>query len=149
MANRGKKKRTWLYMDEIYLMFNNEYSGRFLYELYKRTRKYGGIPTVITQNVEDLLKSDIARSMLSNSQFIILMNQAASDRKQLEDILQLSQAQLNYVTNSDCGYGLIIVGGLIVPCKFEVSDKEYRLMTTKPEEFIGCVKVCIFTFPEP
>lgn len=70
VPNRGKKKRTWLYMDEIYLMFNNEYSGRFLYELYKRTRKYGGIPTGITQNVEDLFKSDIARSMLSNSQFI-------------------------------------------------------------------------------
>lgn len=135
VSNRGKK-RTWLYMDEIYLMFNNEYSGRFLYELYKRTRKYGGIPTGITQNVEDLLKSDIARSMLSNSQFIILMDQAAADRKQLADILQLSQAQLNYVTNSDCGHGLIIAGGLIVPCKFEISDKEYRLMTTKPEEFI-------------
>ena len=139
VANRGKKKRTWLYMDEIYLMFNNEYSGRFLYELYKRTRKYGGIPTGITQNVEDLLKSDIARSMLSNSQFIILMDQAASDRKQLADILQLSQAQLNYVTNSDCGHGLIIAGGLIVPCKFEVSEKEYRLMTTKPEEFMEVV----------
>ncbi|MGE5474535.1 MAG: VirB4-like conjugal transfer ATPase, CD1110 family [Ignavibacteriales bacterium] len=136
VSNRGKKKRTWLYMDEIYLMFNNEYSGRFLYELYKRTRKYGGIPTGITQNVEDLLKSDIARSMLSNSQFIILMDQAASDRKQLADILQLSQAQLNYVTNSDCGHGLIVAGGLIVPCKFEISEKEYRLMTTKPEEFM-------------
>ncbi|MGE5474803.1 MAG: VirB4-like conjugal transfer ATPase, CD1110 family [Ignavibacteriales bacterium] len=136
VSNREKKKRTWLYMDEIYLMFNNEYSGRFLYELYKRTRKYGGIPTGITQNVEDLLKSDIARSMLSNSQFIILMDQAASDRKQLADILQLSQAQLNYVTNSDCGHGLIVAGGLIVPCKFEISEKEYRLMTTKPEEFM-------------
>ena len=86
VANRGKKK-TWLYMDEIYLMFNNEYSGRFLYELYKRSRKYGGIPTGITQNVKDLLKSDVARSMLSNSQFIILMDQEASDRKQLADIL--------------------------------------------------------------
>lgn len=67
------------------------------------------------------------------------MDQAASDRKQLADILQLSQAQLNYVTNSDCGHGLIVVGGLIVPCKFEISEKEYRLMTTKPEEFMEVV----------
>lgn len=64
------------------------------------------------------------------------MDQAASDRKQLADILQLSQAQLNYVTNSDSGHGSIIAGGLIVTCKFEISEKEYGVMTTKPEEFM-------------
>ncbi|WP_025718336.1 VirB4-like conjugal transfer ATPase, CD1110 family, partial [Paenibacillus polymyxa] len=80
--NRGKGKRTWIYIDEIYLLFANEYSAAFLYELYKRARKWGGIPTGITQNVEDLLKSDLARTMLSNSMFLMMLNQAKSDRRE-------------------------------------------------------------------
>ena len=77
--NRQKGKRTWLYIDEIYLLFQNEYSSNYLFELYKRARKWGLIPTGITQNVEDLLLSDNARRMLSNSDFIIMLNQATSD----------------------------------------------------------------------
>ncbi len=74
--NRAKGKRTWIYMDEVYLLFANEYSADFLFELYKRARKWGGVPTGITQNVEDLLKSETARSMLSNTDFVMMLNQA-------------------------------------------------------------------------
>ena len=83
VRNRERGIRTRIYIDEIYLLFRNEESANFLFELYKRARKWGGIPTGITQNVEDLLKSDTARSMLSNSEFILMLNQAASDREQL------------------------------------------------------------------
>ncbi len=88
-TNRAKGKRTWIYMDEIYLLFANEYSANFLFELYKRARKWGGVPTGITQNVEDLLKSETARSMLSNTDFIMMLNQAASDRNQLAKLLHV------------------------------------------------------------
>lgn len=134
--NRAIGKRTWIYIDEIYLLFNNEYSANFLFELYKRARKWGGIPTGITQNVEDLLKSDQARSMLSNSQFIMMLNQAASDRKELAELLNISDTQLGYVKNSAAGQGLMFCGGAIVPFidSFPKNTKLYQMMTTKVDE---------------
>ncbi len=133
--NRAKGKRTWIYMDEIYLLFANEYSANFLFELYKRARKWGGVPTGITQNVEDLLKSETARSMLSNTDFVMMLNQAASDRMQLAKILNISDNLLTYVTNSDSGHGLICCGGSIIPFKDKFPHNElYDLMTTKLEE---------------
>ena len=98
--NRKIGRRTWIYIDEIYLLFKNEYSDNYLFELWKRARKWGAIPTGITQNVEDLLRSDNARSMLSNSEFIYMLNQASSDRDELAHLLNISDQQLNYVTNS-------------------------------------------------
>lgn len=136
--NRAKGKRTWIYMDEIYLLFANEYSANFLFELYKRARKWGGVPTGITQNVEDLLKSETARSMLSNTDFIMMLNQATSDRIQLAKILNISDNLLSFVTNSDSGQGLICCGGSIVPFKDKFPHNElYGLMTTKLEEVRG------------
>lgn len=134
--NRSKGKRTWIYMDEIYLLFANEYSANFLFELYKRARKWGGVPTGITQNVEDLLKSELARRMLSNSDFLMMLNQAPSDRNELADLLNISDTQLSYVTNSDSGQGLLFVGNAIVPFKdeFPRNTKLYKMMTTKVEE---------------
>ncbi|MDD2402313.1 MAG: ATP-binding protein [Clostridia bacterium] len=134
--NRNKGKRTWLYMDEIYLLFANEYSANFLFELYKRARKWGAIPTGITQNIEDLLKSDLARRMLSNSEFLLLLNQSPSDRAELSKLLNISPAQLSYVTNSDAGQGLLFSGTSIVPFvdKFPTDTKLYQMMTTKVEE---------------
>lgn len=134
--NRSKGKRTWIYMDEIYLLFANEYSANFLFELYKRARKWGGVPTGITQNVEDLLKSELARRMLSNSDFLMMLNQAPSDRNELADLLNISDTQLSYVTNSDSGQGLLFVGNAIVPFKdeFPKNTKLYKMMTTKVEE---------------
>ncbi|MMZ48194.1 AAA-like domain protein [compost metagenome] len=138
--NRGKGKRTWIYIDEIYLLFANEYSAAFLYELYKRARKWGGIPTGITQNVEDLLKSDLARTMLSNSMFLMMLNQAKSDRRELATLLDISETQLSYVTNADSGQGLMFIGNGegkgIVPFhdEFPRDTRLYKMMTTKVDE---------------
>lgn len=133
--NRAKGKRTWIYMDEVYLLFANEYSANFLFELYKRARKWGGVPTGITQNVEDLLKSETARSMLSNTDFVMMLNQATSDRVQLARLLNISDNLLAYVTNSDSGQGLICCGGSVIPFRDKFPHNElYDLMTTKIDE---------------
>ena len=134
--NRDKGVRTWIYMDEIYLLFANEYSSQFLFELYKRARKWGGIPTGITQNVEDLLVSDTARSMLANSEFLMLLNQAPTDRIELSRLLNLSEQQLSYVTNSGEGEGVLVASGNVVPFvdKFPSGTMLYKMMTTKVDE---------------
>ena len=137
--NRNIGRRTWIYIDEIYLLFQNEYSANYLFELYKRARKWGGVPTGITQNVEDLLISDLARRMLSNSDFILLMNQAASDRAELEKLLNISSRQGNYVTNVPPGQGLLFTGTSIIPFvdKFPKDSGLYKMMTTNPDETAG------------
>lgn len=134
--NRAIGRRTWLYIDEIYLLFQNEYSANYLFELYKRARKWGGIPTGITQNVEDLLISDLARRMLSNSDYIMMLNQAPSDRAELAQLLNISNQQLGYVTNAPEGQGLLFSGTSIIPFvdKFPTDTKLYKMMTTKPDE---------------
>ncbi len=134
-VNRARGKRTWIYLDEIYLLFANEQSANFLYELYKRARKWGGVPTGITQNVEDLLKSETARSMLSNTDFVMMLNQATSDRIQLARLLNISDNLLTHVTSSESGSGLICCGGSIIPFVDKFPHNElYDLMTTKLEE---------------
>lgn len=137
--NRALGKRTWIYIDEIYLLFQNEYSANYLFELYKRARKWGAIPTGITQNVEDLLVSDLARRMLSNTDFVMMLNQAASDRVELAALLNISNQQLSYVTNSQAGQGLLFAGSSIVPFidKFPADTELYSMMTTKIEEIVA------------
>lgn len=136
--NRAIGKNTWIYIDEIYLLFKNEYSANFLFELYKRARKWGGVPTGITQNVKDLLGSETACSMLSNSDFILMLNQASSDRNELVKLLNISETLISYVTNSDEGQGLIFFGGSIIPFedKFPKNTKLYKMMTTKVGEIV-------------
>ena len=136
VENRKKGKHTWIYIDEMYLLFNNEYSADFFYELFKRSRKYGGVVTGITQNVEDLLRSETARTMLANSDFVMMLNQAATDRAELENMFNISPAQLQYITNSDPGHGLLFTGGSIIPFvdDFPKDTKLYKMMTTKLEE---------------
>lgn len=135
-ANRAKGIRTWFYIDEIYLLFSNEYSANYLFELWKRARKWGAIPTGITQNVEDLLKSDTARTMLANSEFLYLLNQAHSDRMELAKMLNISDAQLGFVKDVEAGQGLIRAGVNIVPFvdKFPADTQLYNMMTTNPDE---------------
>lgn len=134
--NREKGIRTWLYFDEFYLFFNDEYSAQFFFELWKRARKWGAIPTGITQNVEDLLLSDTARRILSNTEFAIMLNNSASDRQELAHIFGLSERQLKYITNSSAGQGLIVAGKNTVPFvdKFPADTSIYKVLTTKPEE---------------
>lgn len=135
-ANRMKGKETFIFIDEIYLLFMHEYSAQFLFKLWKRVRKYGAFCTGITQNVDDLLQSHTARTMLSNSEFIVMLNQAATDRIELAKLLNISELQLSYITNVDAGHGLIKVGSSLVPFanKFPRNTKLYRLMSTKPGE---------------
>ena len=138
IQNRKKGKRTWFYIDEIYLLFTNETSASFLKQLYKRARKWNGVPTGITQNVEDLLLSDTARSMLSNCEFIQMLNQAPLDRAELAALLNISPSQLSYITNRNSGEGLLYVGKAIVPFidRFPKNTNLYKAMTTKPDEIM-------------
>ena len=139
IANRKKGKQTFIFIDEIYILFMHEYSAQFLFKLWKRVRKYGAFCTGLTQNVEDLLQSHTARTMLSNSEFIIMLNQAATDQFELAKLLNISQQQLSFIRNVDAGHGLIKVGSSLVPFEnnFPKNTKLYRLMTTKPGEFNG------------
>ncbi|WP_080835086.1 VirB4-like conjugal transfer ATPase, CD1110 family [Cohnella massiliensis] len=134
--NRAKGKNTFIIIDEIYLLFQHEYSANFLFTLWKRVRKYGAFCTGITQNVDDLLQSHTARTMLANSEFIVMLNQAATDRAELAGLLNISDLQLSYITNVDAGNGLMKVGSSLVPFtdRFPRHTKLYRLMTTKPGE---------------
>ena len=92
--NRGLKRNTWIYIDEIYLLFQHEYSANFLFTLWKRMKKYQACGTGISQNIEDLLQSHTARTMLANSEFLIMLNQAATDREELAHLLNISDNQL-------------------------------------------------------
>ncbi|MBR0455692.1 MAG: ATP-binding protein, partial [Firmicutes bacterium] len=134
--NRQKGKQTFVFIDEIYLLFMHEYSAQFLFKLWKRVIKYGAFCTGITQNVLDLLQSHTARTMLSNSEFIVMLNQAATDRIELAKLLNISDRQLSYITNVDAGHGLIKVGSSLVPFEnnFPKDTKLYQLMTSKPGE---------------
>lgn len=134
--NRDSGKHTWIYFDEAHLLFQNEYAQNFLFSLYKQARKYGGIPTGMTQNIVDMLTSDEAITMLANSEYIMLLNQAETDIREIRDLYSLSDNQLNYVRNSKAGSGLIKYGGSILPFddEFPKETELYQLMTTKLEE---------------
>ena len=145
IQNRKAGKYTHVYIDEIYLFFANgsgsghsitNYSSEFLYKCWKRFRKYGATLTGITQNVEECLLSNTARMMFANSEFLLMLNQATTDREQLARLLGASDTQMSYVDNAPAGHGLIKVGGAIVPFANELpkNTELYRLMSTKPGE---------------
>lgn len=138
IRNRQQGRNTWIYIDEIYLLFQHEYSANFLFTLWKRVRKYRACCTGITQNVDDLLQSHTARTMLANSEFLVMLNQAATDRTELARLLNISDNQLSYITNVDSGRGLIKCGSAIVPFMDNFpQNRLYRLMTTKPSDSDG------------
>ena len=134
--NWKKGKRTHLFIDEFHVVFQNEYSSNFFNSAWRQFRKRNAYPTGITQNVEYLLASVTARTMLSNSEFIVMNNQSASDRAELAKLLNISEQQLSYVTNADAGCGLMRIGNALVPFqnKLNTDTALYRLMTTKPGE---------------
>ena len=145
IQNRREGKYTHVYIDEIYLFFANgsgsghsitNYSSEFLYKCWKRFRKYGATLTGITQNVEECLLSNTARMMFANSEFLLMLNQATTDREQLARLLGASDTQMSYVDNAPAGHGLIKVGGAIVPFANELpkNTELYRLMSTRPNE---------------
>ncbi|WP_116722081.1 VirB4-like conjugal transfer ATPase, CD1110 family [Intestinimonas butyriciproducens] len=136
VENKARGRFTRIYIDEGYLYFLYQYSAQVLYKFWKRLRKLGGMMTLITQNVEECLRSDTARLMFANSEFLVMLNQAPTDRSELARLLHISDTQLSYITNADVGCGLVKVGGSIVPFQNEFPrDTElYRLMSTTPGE---------------
>ena len=134
--NWQRGKRTHIFIDEFHMMFENEFSAAFFTSAWRQFRKRNAYPTAITQNVEYLLDSVRASTMLSNSEFIVMLNQAASDREKLAKLLNISAEQMSYVTNADAGCGLIKYGSALVPFvnRFPRNTKLYQLMTTRPGE---------------
>ena len=109
--NRDKGRKTYIYFDEAHLLFQDEYSLDYLRMLWKRARKYGGVLTGITQNVEDLLKDDKSRLMLSNSEFLVLLKQNPTDAAKLQDILHFTDSEIQYVNDTPAGHGILVLGG--------------------------------------
>ncbi len=136
VANRDSGRETYFYIDEVYLLFKNDTSAEFLRNLYKRARKYGGIPTGITQNITDMLDSDIAKTMIQNSEFLLLMNQSEADAAEIAILKNISDTQLEYIKNSGIGEGLLCAGSSIIPFinKIPEDNEIYRAMTTKLSE---------------
>lgn len=134
--NRFARKSTRYYVDEFHLLLKEEQTASYSVEIWKRFRKWGGIPTGITQNVKDLLASREIENIFENSDFIYMLNQASGDRQILAKQLNISPYQLSYVTNSGEGEGLLFYGNIIIPFKdrFDKSLKLYELMTTKLSE---------------
>ena len=140
--NWKKGKRTHIFLDEFHVVFENEFSGTFFNSAWRRFRKRNAFPNAITQNVEYLLDSVLASTMLSNSEFIVMLNQAASDRQKLAELLNISKEQMSYITNADAGCGLIKYGSSLVPFvnQFPQNTRLYKLMTTKPGENNNSIK---------
>ena len=135
--NRDKGRKTYIYFDEAHLLFQDEYSLDYLRMLWKRARKYGGVLTGITQNVEDLLKDDKSRSMLSNSEFLVLLKQNPTDAAKLQDILHFTDSEIQYVNDTPAGHGILVLGGKTkIPFydEFPKDTKLYSMMTTNFSE---------------
>lgn len=134
--NRSIGKATRYYMDEMHLLLKDEQTAAYTVEIWKRFRKWGGIPTGITQNVKDLLSSREVENIFENSDFVYMLNQAGGDRQILAKQLNISPHQLSYVTHSGEGEGLLFYGNVILPFtdQFPKDTELYRVMTTKPSE---------------
>jgi hypothetical protein len=135
-VNRAAKKTTWFYMDEFHLLLKEEQTAAYSVEIWKRFRKWGGIPSALTQNVKDLLASREVENIMENSDFIYMLNQAQGDRQILAKQLGISPHQLSYVTHSGAGEGLMFYGNVIIPFRDNMitpstSRELYGVMTTK------------------
>ena len=134
-VNRAEKKATRYYMDEFHLLLKEEQTAAYSVEIWKRFRKWGGIPTAITQNVKDLLASREIENILDNTDFMILLSQAQSDRTILAKQLGISEHQLSYITHSNSGEGLLFYGNVTIPFVDRFPRGEiYDLLTTRPED---------------
>lgn len=135
-SNRRKGRTTYIFIDEIYILLAQKYSAEFLYRVWKRVRKYGAFATGITQNVGDMLQSHTASTMVSNSEFVVMLNQSGQDKAKLAKLLDISDNQTEFYTNVDAGHGLMKIGSSLVPYinKFPKNTELYKLMSTKPNE---------------
>ena len=137
--NREAHKSTRYYIDEMHLLLREEQTAAYTVEIWKRFRKWGGIPTGITQNVKDLLSSREVENIFENSDYVFMLNQASGDRQILAKQLNISPHQLSYVTHSGEGEGLLFYGSTILPFvdRFPKDTELYRIITTKPQEQAG------------
>ena len=135
-TNRSQGKSTWYYMDEAHLLLKDEQTAAYTVEIWKRFRKWGGIPTALTQNVKDFLASKEVESIFENTDFVIMLNQAIGDRSILAKQLNISPHQLSYVTHSGAGEGLLFYGNVILPFvdRFPTNTELYSIMTTRWSE---------------
>lgn len=129
---------TWLYIDEFHILLNSEYSAKYLQQLWKKVRKQGGLCTGITQNVLDLLQNYTATTMLANSEFVALLKQANTDSSKMAEVIGVSEAQLQYVTNTESGKGLLKCGNVVIPFDNTISrsSRLYNLYNTNIHEKI-------------
>ncbi|XCB29566.1 ATP-binding protein [Arcanobacterium hippocoleae] len=131
-ANKARGVRTWLYIDEFHLLFENDFAAAYCQAIYKRVRKYGAAATGITQNIEELLLNDRARLMLSNSDSVFLLNQQSTDAQALQDLLRLSAQQKSFFTNASPGCGLLKSGSTVIPFdnSMDVESSIFQLFQT-------------------
>lgn len=135
IRNWRQGKRTWILADEFYILFRYSFSAEFFYRLFKRMRKYNAFITAISQNVDEILRSDTARLMLANSELLVMLNQAATDREELAKLLNISENQLSYITTCPRATGSPLrLGNHPSENSFPKNTKLYQLMTTKPNE---------------
>ena len=134
--NRALRRTTWFYIDEMHLLLKEEQTAAYTVEIWKRFRKWGGVPSGLTQNVKDLLASREIENIFENSDFIYMLNQAAGDRQILAKQLGISPHQLSYVTHSNAGEGLMFYGDVIIPFidRFPKDTEIYSLLNTRPSE---------------
>ena len=136
MENRRRNKWTWFYIDEFHLLLSNPSTSEFLKTVWKRARKWQGVPTGITQNVEDLLASPEARAIINNSSFVYMMNQSMMDRNMLGELLNLTEADKEFITNVEAGCGLIYTGKQSIPFQdsFPQNTRLYKILSTNPND---------------
>ena len=136
--NQRQGKHTWMWVDECHLLLNDPMTTEFLTMLWKRARKFGGVPTGMTQNVSDLIDNEVAKNIVKNSSFVILLNQMSDDRDKLADILNLSQSQVDVITNAGKGQGLLYTGDNVVPfaSTFPKDNSIYKCLTSTLSEVL-------------
>jgi type IV secretory pathway VirB4 component len=138
IRNAAEGKRTWFYIDEFYLMMQKPTSASYIAEIWKRARKWKGNPCAITQNVEDMLKSEDARTVINNCSFVTMLGQSPINKTQLSAMYNLSLAEQKYIASAKPGMGIIICNNDVIPMNddFPKNTKLYKMMTTKPDERI-------------
>lgn len=136
IANKKKGITTWFYIDEFHILTKSETSADYLMQIWKRARKWAGVPTAISQNVGDLLKTEASLAIINNCELVIMLAQSQLDREMLRDLYKISDAQLEYITNSPSGQGLIYNGATIIPFQNKLPETSliYKLLSTRPGE---------------
>lgn len=139
IANGKRGIATWLYIDECHVLLNSDYSAKYLQQLWKKVRKQGGLCTGITQNIVDLLQNYTATTMLANSEFVVLLKQASTDSSRMAEVIGVSEAQLQYVTNTESGKGLLKCGNVVIPFDNTIrkGGRLYNLYNTNIHERVA------------